>query len=61
MCQPPGMDSDYIREYIMPELTPCDTSTYLDPLALPPEKFWCVRVPLKLDELAPLCTTALSL
>ncbi len=37
MCQPPGMDDAYVRTF-MPFPTPC--ATYLDPMLLPPEKFW---------------------
>ena len=40
MCQPPGMSIAYIKEYIQPFPIICQ-GDYFDPMALPPEKFWC--------------------
>ena len=44
MCQPPGMSIAYIKEYIQPFPIICQ-GDYFDPMALPPEKFWCVASP----------------
>ena len=41
MCQPPGMSIAYIKEHIQPYPVICQ-GDYFDPMALPPEKFWCV-------------------
>lgn len=43
MCQPPGMSIAYIEQNIQPFPIIC-TGDYFEPMALPPEKFWCVTL-----------------
>ena len=38
-CAAPGTKPGFVNSY-SPNLPKCNAATYLDPAALPPEKFW---------------------